>query len=261
MLNASMSVPSVLPVINTPTFDTLWEDIQRAGDSSTPMITESEIARSALLPAVDPDTDMAPGPPSPLSDTGFSQLINLEAAAWAIELTDAGYNPLSISPPNPSSGQFQRPDLILGAPAIYHKLCAAGAPFWAAVSLDIQHCLWAKLSQKLSGREPSKTQFLDTYTEAISRQATFCSTWVAGKLYIFCNSFCYPQIFQVKVILDVPRIANQEVSRDTMMGNALQTKNLLHVVEAEVTTTPTNAKFMLALILTVSTLPCKCHPS
>lgn len=164
-LNASMSVLSMLPIINTSTFDTLWKDIQCTGDPSMPMTTESEISQSVLLLTVDPDTDMGLGPPSPLLDIGFLQLINLKAAAWAIELTDASYNPLSISLPNPSYGQFQHPKLILRTPAIYHKLCATSAPFWAAIFLNIQHCLWIKISQKLSGCEPLKTQFLNTYTE------------------------------------------------------------------------------------------------
>lgn len=39
-----------------------------------------------------------------------------------------------------------------------------------------------------------------------------------------------------------------------MVQNALQTKELLHVIEAEVTTTPEEDKFTLALIILVRTL-------
>ena len=143
---------------------------------------------------------------------------------------------------------------------MYHKLRAVDAPFWAAISLDIQHCLWARMSQKFSGREPSKTQFLDTYTEAVTRQMALPLTWRAGESHRFFNRFGDPQTLPVKVVLDVPRIANQEAPRDTMVGSALQTKSLLHVVEAEVITAPTDVKFVLALMLTVSTFSYKTHP-
>ncbi|KAF8431678.1 hypothetical protein L210DRAFT_3650928 [Boletus edulis BED1] len=81
---------------NSPTFETTLEDLKRASDRSTPIITTQAI-RSILF-TTPPDVNM--NPPSPLSESGFdiSQIINLEAASWVVELTNSDSPITSASP-------------------------------------------------------------------------------------------------------------------------------------------------------------------
>lgn len=205
-------------LINTPTFDTIWEDIQWASYSSTPMITEKEVAKSALFTLfIDPNASM--GPLSPLLDTKISQFLNLQAAALAIKFVAICFNSSSIPPP---SGQSQHLDLILRAPAMYHKLQAVDAPFWAAVSLDIQHCLSAKMSQNSVDANPQKHNSLTPTLRMSPDKWLFL--WLGGQVrHIgFLTGLVTLELFHwVKVILNVPRIAHQEAPRNTMVGSTL----------------------------------------
>ena len=187
-----MPVPNIpnmpaAPLLDTATFDTVWEDIQRSGELSTPIITEHEAnatTRSTLftcwgLSNIEPDNRIL----SLLSDTGLSQIFDIDGASWAFELTAATQEPYPTSPLHVHSS-VQSPQFISsspGYPDIYHRLCDAGAPFWVAVSLDIQHCLWSRMSQKLIGREPTKTLFHEVYCEAVARQTSASFPWNAGK--------------------------------------------------------------------------------
>ena len=119
---------------------------------------------------------------------------------------------------------------------MYHKFQAIDAPFWAAVSLDIQHYLWAKMLQKFSGCKPSKTQFLDTYTEAVTRQMALPLTWRADKSHRFYNRFGNPWTLPVKIILNVSKHCESESTQGHKGG-----------------------KFMLVLIPMVSTFSYKSH--
>ena len=188
----AMPVPNIpnmlaVPLLNTATFNTVWEDIQRSGELSTPIITEREAnatTRSALftcwgLSDIEPDNHIL----SPLSDTGLSQIFDINGALWAFELTATTQEPYPTSPPCVHSS-VQSPQFVSsspGYPDIYHRLCNAGASFWAVVSLDIQHCLWSRMSQKLIGCEPTKTLFHEVYCEAVARQTSTSFPWNAGK--------------------------------------------------------------------------------
>lgn len=185
-----MSGPSTVACLTvSPTFSTTLDDLRRE-DPSAPMITDHESAlfASYQLSSTDIDTDM----PSPLSDSDLAQIINIEGASWAVDLRGVSYRSrLSsprTSPPqvvDPSAPVLQKFDLILGVPPIYHKLTDAGAPFWASVVLDLRKLLWANMSQRLIGREPTKSLFTELNGKAVTRQA---STWDPGSCTKICDT-------------------------------------------------------------------------
>lgn len=155
----------------------------REDDHSGPMITEKEVSLMSLLGSHSADIDI--DIPSPLSDTDLAEIVNFEAASWAVELRGiARRSPARTSSPEvaPSSDQgLQSYDLILGVPPIYHQLSDGGAPFWATVALDLRKFLWENLSQKLTGREPTKTLFYELHGEAMAKQI---SSWVPGNYFV-----------------------------------------------------------------------------
>lgn len=186
------SSPQPLELVGgpSPSFSTTIEDMERDKDPQlklTPMITDGELANIQV--GFDVDVQM----PSPLSDTGsLSQILVLEGTAWASEFIKASepillMQPLcnepihrdiapSSIPSTPSSGcSSPRP-----LPAISKRLKAAGAPFWAATVCDVQNCLWAKMSQRLVGRKPTKTLFNEIFTDAVTRQGSFSPVWQRG---------------------------------------------------------------------------------
>ena len=93
----------VVPLLDTVTFNMIWEDIQCSGELSTLIITEREAnatARSALFTCwgssdIEPNNHIL----SPLSDTGLSQIFNIDGTLWAFELTTATQKPYPMSPP------------------------------------------------------------------------------------------------------------------------------------------------------------------
>lgn len=194
----------------SPTFETAYEDYRHIHSKpTTPMITEKDMAQSAgasVLFSTNSQLPVSAQPEdsesnhdantltlSPVLDFELSQILNLEGTSWAVEFTDCLRSTLSephshaasdssammISPINGSPEILMSPRLL---PTIFQKLREAKAPFWAAVSIDIQNCLWARVSQRLIGREPTKSQFIEVCTDAINRQTTTVSPiWEAGK--------------------------------------------------------------------------------
>lgn len=199
MSDSPASIISLLKGL-TPTFDTAWEDYERLHSSSTTDISHITSLRSALFTdsaQPDVDVDMNEGMPSPLSDSELTNILNLEAIEWAIEFTDVARPTSPTHPINDANDGSESPSVYHDQPSeptltrrfpagkllpnIYYRLRDAGSPFWAAVAIDIQHCTWAELSEKLCGREPTKKLFTTAYKGAISRQVTFSPTCRAGK--------------------------------------------------------------------------------
>lgn len=211
-----MSTPPAI-LTDSPNFNTTLEDIHYVSRRS-PLMTQNEVRRSRSSSALitsgqDHTVDVNMTLPSPLSDSmELSDLINTEGASWFEEFGGIPYAspgpssatcfsnvfpsenvfPPRISPSasivsSPSQARA-RPDSsasFLGFPAIYHKLANAGAPFWASVTLDVQNFVWAKMSQRLHGREPVKTLYFEVIGEAIQRRRFFTVVWQRGNFYCF----------------------------------------------------------------------------
>lgn len=246
-------------VVESPAaFDNALDDIHEVHNAiqqrRTPIITASAAMRFAILSNTTRVTT-----PSPLP--GFTELANLdvESTSWFIDIASLeNHNdpsPLTESTassfPSPlalvaeSIHPEPRPQQIRvfvhhpGTPCLYHLLVAVGAKFWALLALDINNCLWGRMSRKLVGREPSKTLFSEVYQEAIDRQDTISGgVWERGTFrqssFILSHSH---RSSLATLTLDVP----------TLTDSALHPRDGLMVVERVVDTTPTNLDFMSAL--------------
>ncbi|KAF8833486.1 hypothetical protein BDN67DRAFT_986004 [Paxillus ammoniavirescens] len=117
-------------------------------------------------------------------------------------------------------------------PVLYHHLVAAKAYFWAGLALDVNNCLWARMFQKLSGREPSKMLFSEVYQEAVD-----CQTMLS----------------------DGDSWEHVLVTLDAQIGDVLNPKDTLRVVEKVVETTPFNADFMNVLKVSQASIACLPH--